>query len=114
MKIAFDVKGTLDGWNEVLVLKLLRAMKAAGHEVVVWSNSAGFARDAVEKYNLNVPYQWKQEKRDLDCAVNPEEHYFDLAVEDDTRQTYLAAKEFLWVHDINESNIDELIKKYGG
>lgn len=111
MKIAFDVKGTLDGSNKELVLKFFHAMKNAGHQVEVWSNSIMYASECVRENNLDVSYSWKDAKSDVDYD---ESKYFDLAVEDDTRQTYLATKEFLWVHEINESNIDELIKKYGG
>jgi hypothetical protein len=112
MKIAFDVMGTLEGPKKQLVLKFFKAMKAAGHTCIVWSNSYQYAIDCVKDNNLDVLYQSKTSKSDLYHYTNPEEGMMDLAVEDDRRQTYLAARNFLFVDDISEESIDELITYY--
>lgn len=64
------------------------------------------ARLGLEKeYGIKLSYEDKFSKRDAsEWGVD----LFDLAIEDDTSQTYLAAKKFLWVHDIPENAEDAL------
>lgn len=97
MRIAFDVKGTIDGPKGKFVLGLMAFLQELGHECVVWSNSYSFAADAVRDHNLKVEYMSKKMKGDMD---HDETQFYDFAVEDDTSQTWLAAKSFIWVHEL--------------
>jgi hypothetical protein len=105
MRVAFDVKGTLSGFDSKKVWKLFRALESKGCEIVIWSNMPTFARDLVEKHNLSNDYECKSMKLDVD-----EENWYDLAVEDDRSQTWLAARKFIFVGDIPETDdeIEEL------
>lgn len=97
MRIAFDVKGTLDGQYGKFVLGMLEMMLERGHQVTVWSNSYSYAADFVLKHNLQgVSFKTKVSKWDID---NDETQFYDVAVEDDKTQTYLAAKKFIWVDE---------------
>lgn len=96
MKIAFDVKGTLDGPKTKFVLAMLIALQEMGHECIVWSNSYGYAVDCVRNLGLvNVRAESKTDKWSRDEA-----NFYDVAIEDDKQQTWLAAKHFIWVDDI--------------
>jgi hypothetical protein len=96
MRIAFDVKGTLQGPKGKFVLGLLLELQKMGHECIVWSNSFGYAVDCVDKYGLkNVRAESKSAKYDRDEA-----NWYDLAIEDDVGQTWLAAKRLIFVKDI--------------
>jgi hypothetical protein len=96
MRIAFDVKGTIEGYHKVKILKLFHALKARGHELTVWSNSYGYAQDAVSDNNLGCPFQSKTDKWQSEDQSN----WFDFAIDDDSQQTWLAAKRFIWVHEV--------------
>lgn len=102
MRIAVDVKGTIEGPKQVSILAMIRRAQELGHEVVVWSNSFGYAVDAVKKHSLNCEPQDKKMKSDLD---NDESAFFDLVIDDDMSQDWLAAKRFLWVRDIPNDDI---------
>lgn len=108
MKIAFDVKGTIEGPSKEKVLKLFRALRAQGHELIVWSNSYGYAMDAVRDNNLDCAFQSKTDKWQVD---QDETHYVDVAIDDDSSQTWLAAKRFIWVHELPD-DIDEFAKQF--
>ena len=97
MKIAFDVKGTIDGPKGHIILVVFEELQKRGHECVVWSNSINFAFDAVKENDLEADFMSKKGK--WDCDNNPDE-YFDVAIEDDRSQIYLAAKRFIWVDEI--------------
>lgn len=97
MRIAFDVKGTIEGPKKTFVLALLELLQKNGHEVVVWSNSYGFAVDAVKDNGLSCKASPKRTSWDEDGKV---ENFFDLAIDDDNQQTWLASKRFIWVHDL--------------
>lgn len=106
MKIAFDVKGMLDGRKSKEVMIILKAFEAAGHGIFVWSNSYNYARDFVRDNNLSAWAINKVEKNGYD-GEEEKEDYMDLAIEDDTNQTWLATKRFVWVDDI-PTDTDEL------
>lgn len=110
MRIAFDVKGTIEGPKKQQVLHMFKAFQEAGHEVVVWSNSIFYAQSAVENNDLKVEYMDKRMKGDYDFD---ESLFFDIAIEDDRSQTWLAAKKFLFVDEIpvNMGDVDLLIKE---
>ena len=97
VKLACDVKGTLEGSKKKQVLKLLELFAKAGYEITVWSNSYGYAVDAVKDNNLKANFESKRMKMDLDYD---ETRYYNFAIEDDHQQDYLAAKQFIWVDDI--------------
>lgn len=97
MKLACDVKGTLEGPKKKQVLKLLDLFSKAGYEITVWSNLYSYAVDAVSDNNLRAEAMGKKMKMDLDYD---ESAYFNFAIEDDRRQEYLAAKQFIWVDEI--------------
>lgn len=99
MKVACDVKGTLMGDKQTQVLKILDVLSRAGYEVTVWSNLYSYATDAVEELNLKAEAYSKRSKSDFGFD---ESQYFDIAIEDDRSQTYLAAKQFIFVDDIPE------------
>jgi hypothetical protein len=95
MRIAFDVKGTLEGSKSAAVLAMLRVFQEQGHEVVVWSNSFGYVQDVLAKHSLTCYGETKSTKWDREP-----ENFYDLAIDDDSSQTYLAANRFIWVRDI--------------
>jgi hypothetical protein len=112
MKIAFDVKGTIEGHMKEQVLYMLKLFQEAGHEIIVWSNSYSFAVDAVEDNELNARAESKGDKWNTS-----EENFYDLAVEDDVQQgDWLAAKKFVFVKDIPESleEVKALVNKILG
>lgn len=95
MKIAFDVKGTLSGPKEKFVVRLLLELQALGHECIVWSNSFGYAVDCVAKNGFKeVRAESKSTKWDRDQS-----NWYDVAIEDDHSQDYLAAKRIIFVDD---------------
>lgn len=96
MRITFDVKGTIEGPHKTKILKLFQALKARGHDLHVWSNCFSYAQDAVKNNNLQVPFL---EKIDMWQGVD-KSLWFDFAIDDDSQQTWLAAKRFIWVHEI--------------
>lgn len=98
MRIAFDVKGTIDGPKGKFVLGLFKFLQDLGHECVVWSNSYGYAVDAVMTHALNAEAMPKKGKGDF--GYEDKASHFDIAIEDDTSQTWLAAKRFIWVHEL--------------
>jgi hypothetical protein len=110
MRIAFDVKGTIEGSKKKQVLRMFELFQKAGHEVIVWSNSYGYAVDAVEDNELtNTRAESKRDKWNTS-----EENYYDLAIEDDKQQgQWLAAKKFLFVDDIPDDMVlvDILVKE---
>jgi hypothetical protein len=96
MTIAFDVKGTLEGPKGKFVLGLLLKLQEMGHECVVWSGSYGYAVDCVAKYGLeNVRAESKSDKWSRDEA-----NFYDVAIEDDRGQTWLAAKKIVFVDEL--------------
>lgn len=108
MKVAFDVKGTIDGYKQDLVLKLFKGLQAKGHTCVVWSNCYSYAVDAIRDHGLtNTEPMDKMSRFDLrDRDMEP----MDLAIEDDRSQTWLGAKRFIFVDDLDEETIQELLK----
>lgn len=108
MKIAFDVKGTIEGPKKDLVLKLFKGFQAQGHTCVVWSNMYSFAIGAIKDNDLeNTNAMMKFSKGEAELG---EVDFFDLAIEDDRRQTYLAANKFLFVDEITEELVNEILK----
>jgi len=112
MRIAFDVKGTIEGSKKKQVLRMFELFQKAGHKVFVWSNSYGYAVDAVRDNNLaNTSPMDKMMKMDAE-----EEQMMDIAVEDDHSQTWLAAKKFVFVDEIPDDMVlvdifvEELLK----
>lgn len=109
MKIAFDVKGTLYGQNETNVRRLYEAFKKRGHTMFVWSNSLGYAADAVRTLNLDVEYMLKFLPSERDYDVN---QYMDVCVEDDRSQKYLASNKFVFVDELNNgTDVDKLVEE---
>ena len=111
MKIAFDVKGTIEGSKKQQVLRMFKLFQDAGHDVIVWSNSYGYAVDAIENNLLkNTNPHDKKMKMDVDYE---EDRYVDIAIEDDRSQTWLAAKKFVFVDEIPTDMmlVDELVTK---
>jgi threonine dehydrogenase-like Zn-dependent dehydrogenase len=97
MRIAFDVKGTLEGPKKNILLVVFAELQKRGHECVVWSNSYGYAVDAVRDNDLNAEAMSKTTKWDVD---DDQAKFVDVAIDDDSSQTWLAAKRFIWVHEI--------------
>jgi hypothetical protein len=95
MKIAFDVKGTIEGPKQKEVLELFSRLWTAGHEMFVWSNLESYAVDAVEKYNLPATAIRKYSSTDAE-----DRGFMDIAIEDDPSQTWLGAKQIVFVHEL--------------
>lgn len=112
MLIAVDVLGTLKGPKSFEIRKMIRVFQDAGHEVIVWSSEYSLAKNAVEEYGLNCTYHQKWSKADVRAE---RERQVDIAIDDDTYQTYLGAKKFVYVHEIPRENpaafAMELLKK---
>lgn len=100
MRIAVDVLGTIEGPKRRQVLQIIHALQDLGHEVVIWSSEFSLAVNAVQKYDLECEYRSKHAKFESE----PNE-MFDYAIEDDRRQTYLAARKFIWVDELPDSLI---------
>lgn len=97
MRIAFDVKGTLDGVDENRMVRLFRVLEKLGHTMIVWSSDSGFAVDVMKKHGINGEIYTKYTKGSYEA-----ESYglMDVAIEDDRSQTWLAAKQIVFVHDV--------------
>lgn len=107
MRVAFDVKGTIEGPKKDLVLKLFKGLQAKGHTCVVWSNSYSYAINAITDNGLeNTEAMSKKSKGDM---AEYGEELFDFAVEDDHQQTYLGAKKLLFVDELTEDTVAELL-----
>lgn len=104
MKLAVDVKGTLEGHKKQQVLKIIDILSKLGYEVTVWSNLYSYAVDAVRDNKLNAQVSSKMTPGDLDFD---ESRYFNIAIEDDRQQSYLPAKKFIWVDEI-PNDIDKV------
>lgn len=97
MLIAVDVMGTLKGPKQAQILKIIHAFQNEGHEVIVWSNDYGYAVDIVKQLGLECEAHQKWTKGDVAMRGD---RMVDLAIDDDSTQTWLGAKNFLWVHQI--------------
>jgi hypothetical protein len=111
LKIAFDCSGTIMNGPDK-VLKLFEFFEKKGAELIVWSNSYGYCIDVRKWLGERAAYGTKTTKWDFDCSSDPESWYVDIAVDDDSEQTYLAAKAFIWVRDIPDDP-GEFEAKYG-
>lgn len=112
MKVAVDVKGTLEGPRRKQIVEIIKFLLNRGDQVVVWSNGLGRqgAEGLEKEYGIKLSYEDKFSKRDAsEWGVD----LFDLAIEDDKSQDYLAAKKFLWVHnipeDLTENNVEQVL-----
>lgn len=94
MKVAFDVKGTLDGGGN-RVMRLLEILKQRGHEITIWSSVYSYAAKWSEILELPAT-----EKYSLFQAKRDEKPVFDVAVEDDYTTDYLATRSYAWVDQI--------------
>lgn len=103
MKIACDVKGTLEGPKKKQVLKMLDLFHRAGYEVTVWSNLFSYAVDAVKENNLRAEVMTKKSKSDME---NDGMALFNFAIEDDKQQWYLGATKIIYVDEIPEELTD--------
>lgn len=109
-RIAFDCSGTLirGGSNIEAAVKLIKWLQSKGHEVVIWSNAWNYTQEAKKKHGLSCECDMKRCTWDYDN----EDDYFDIAIDDDMSQTYLATKLLLNVCDIpNDESLFE--EKYG-
>lgn len=107
MRIAFDVMGTLAGRNEVKVKALFKALHDLGHEVVVWSNSSSYAYDMAAKLRAEG-FKTEAMTKYTDTLEAEDLELFDVAIEDDTSQTWLAAKRLVFVHEIDD--VDAIVR----
>lgn len=109
MRIAFDVKGTIEGPKKALVLHIFDKLQKQGHECVVWSNFYGYAVDAIKNNDLkNTQPMTKASRFDLE---NSQQGMFDLAIEDDRSQTWLGAKKFAFVDELTYGLVLSLLKE---
>lgn len=115
LKIAFDVKGTLvDGHSSENIRKLLILCRERGHEITVWSNLFTYTVDFLKDYPTHARFvhdnQSKDSKGDRLSHGLP---LFDFAFEDDIRQTYLGAKNLIFVQDVPEGNLENFLDSIG-
>jgi len=108
-RIAFDVKGTIEGPKKALVLHIFEQLQAQGHECIVWSNLYSYAVDAIKDNNLQNTYAISKLSKG-DCAARGEE-MFDLCIEDDRSQTYLGAKKFAFVDELTAGLVQKLLSE---
>jgi hypothetical protein len=97
MKIAFDVMGTIEGPKQKQVLELFWKLHKAGHEMFVWSNSFSYAAQAVIDHKLPATALLKNGKFNADDSAYG---LMDVAIEDDTSQTWLGANRIIFVHEL--------------
>ena len=109
MRIAFDVKGTINGPDHDKVLKLFHALQAMGHEMFVWSTFIGYAVDAISEHNLKAESMWKKSLSELnEWGMEP----MDVCIEDDSSQTWLGSKKIILVSDLPD-DIEAFAKQIG-
>ncbi len=106
MRIAFDCHGTLLGYRGEVIAEAFKKLQELGHECVVWSNAYGYTTDAVNKHSLKAPTMTKKTRGDIE---DYEMGLFDVAIDDDRSQTWLGAKNFVWVDEVT-GNSDALVK----
>lgn len=94
MRIAFDVKGTIQGPYQDKVLRLFRAFEKRGHEMIVWSSVYSYATDAVAKHGLNARPMSKM----LGCEASSNDRV-NICI-DDERQTWLATDRLILVSEL--------------
>jgi len=76
-----------------------------GHECVIWSSEYSMTIEIKEHYGLtNCKCMSKCSKYEME-----EQDYFDVAVEDQRSQTYLAARNFAFVDELR-SNSDLMVE----
>lgn len=101
MRVAVDVLGTLKGRRARDVFTLVQALYYAGHRITVWSSEFSLAKhfaEALQERGIGaIEFESKSAKYEHDPS-----NYFDVAIEDDRSQEYLAAKKFVWVDEIPE------------
>lgn len=101
LNVIFDVRGTLVGRKEETVHRLFKMFEQKGHTVSIWTN--GMFSDVpqeFQKYPIFRKHNMAFGRELIDNGNDPATSIFDIAVDDDTNQNYLAAHEFIWVHDI--------------
>lgn len=107
LRVAFDVKGTIEGPKKALVLKLFKGLQDKGHKCFVWSNSMDFAVDAIIENNLKnteAMHKWsKSDFKDVGALL------MDICIEDDRSQTWLGTKRFIFVDELDEALVDSLL-----
>lgn len=107
MRIAFDVLGTLKGYKGPALAEAFKKLQAMGHECVIWSSEYSYTVEIKKHYGLeNCQCESKKSKSDYGYD---EQHYFDIAVEDDRGQTYLGAHKFAFVDELR-SNPDLIVE----
>jgi hydroxymethylpyrimidine pyrophosphatase-like HAD family hydrolase len=106
MRIAFDVLGTLKGYKGPALAEAFKKLQAMGHECVIWSSEYSFTLEIKKHYGLECDTMRKESKSENNYE---EQHYFDVAVEDDRNQTYLAAHKFVFVDELR-SNPDLMVE----
>lgn len=105
MRIAFDVKGTIEGPKGAVILEAFRKLQGLGHVCAVWSNLYSYATDAIKKHGLEAEAMSKKMMLDYDS----ESEAFDVAIEDDRSQTWLGAKTLIFVDEITDA--DSLVER---
>lgn len=100
MKIAVDCQGTLlsDQYKGPL-LNFIEEAVAHGHQVVIWSNASSYISEAIRILNVaQVKGREKvttSKKHSQTDAKEQGLEWVDLAIDDDTGISYLAAKRLI-------------------
>lgn len=107
MIIAFDVKGTLEGPKGDLIKVIADTLsrESFGCKIVIWSNLTSYAYDCAKTMTFPCEPMGKMMMSDLESP----DQAFDFAIEDDRSQTWLAAKNIIFVDEIND--IDSVVDR---
>lgn len=100
MNIAFDVKGTLDGYKKVEIRYTLKKLYDAGHKIYIWSSLFSYANEmakSLQMRGIECEALEKYAKNEADAWDRP---MMDLAFEDDRTQSWLAAKRIVFVDEV--------------
>lgn len=112
MKIAVDVKGTIEGPKQKQILALIHALKDKGHDIIVWSSVFSYAANAINDHKLDFA---NPESKTDKWSTTPE-YYYDVAIDDDRDSQYLAANKLVLVDELCDDvdiniNLVERIKQ---
>lgn len=117
MKVAFDVKGTLEGPPKVLAL--YKWFESKGCEMIIWSSIYSYAEECAHDLKLDGEIMSKRNRMDSeDLKFNPG-YNMDIAVDDrdfsefdDKTVSWLACDNLIKVHEI-PNDISQFEACYG-
>jgi len=112
MKVAFDVKGTLEGHRKVLALYLW--FESKGCEMIIWSSVYSYAVDCARELKLDGEVMSKREKSDFFDDDNSK-YDVNIAVDDRDFSVFSDGKTVSWLacnHLIKVNEIPSDLSKF--